>query len=73
MPIHRLTIARNHLLAELANGFALIDTGSPVSYGGGRRLEIGDSHSEPSVGPAALLHEISREVGVEVDWLSGAS
>ena len=62
MPIHRLTIARNHLLAELANGFALIDTGSPVSYGGGRRLEIGDSRSEPPLGPVALLHEISREV-----------
>ena len=43
MPIHRLTIARNHLLAELTNGFALIDTGSPVSYGGGRRLEIGEA------------------------------
>jgi len=73
MPIHRLTIARNHMLAELATGFALIDTGSPVSYGGGRRLEIGDSRSEPPLGPVALLHEISREVGVEVDWLSGAS
>ena len=71
MPIHRLTIARNHLLAELTNGFALIDTGSPVSYGGGRRLEIGDSPSEPPVGPVALLHEISREVGVEVEWLIG--
>ena len=38
MPVYRLTIARNHLLAELPNGFALIDTGAPVSYGGGPPL-----------------------------------
>ena len=34
-------------------------------------MEIGDSRSEPPLGPVALLHEISREVGVEVDWLIG--
>lgn len=67
MPIYKLRVEQNHFLAELENGFALIDTGSPVSFGTGQPLEIGDTQDDL----AGLLPSISHEVGAEVSSLIG--
>jgi hypothetical protein len=74
-----LTLTKGHLLVEVGGRFALLDTGSPVSFGRGHDVTIGGRTHECAVHPSIgfgvgtrLLDYLEEWLEVpELEWLVG--
>lgn len=68
----RLRVVDRHLLLELEDGLALVDTGSPFDIGRGRAAFLLDEIWGPPATHARVLDAASAHLGLEVEWLLGA-
>lgn len=66
-----LTVVNNHLLVRLPDGLALLDTGSPQSYGPGEYLQIGDRRHTLSTDGFGVLELVREKVSPDIQYFVG--
>lgn len=66
-----LRVVNNHLLIALPDGVALLDTGSPQSYGRGEYLQIGDRRHTLSTDGFGVLDLVRDKVSPDIQYFMG--
>ncbi len=66
-----IEIVRDHILIRIGGKRALIDTGSPLSFGRGQVLSLEGRNWNPSSANGFILDAVRDHLGTEVDWLVG--
>lgn len=66
-----LRMVQNHLLVELPEGIALLDTGSPQSYGPGGNLQVGDRRHSLSADTFGVLELVREQVSPDIEYFIG--
>jgi hypothetical protein len=59
------------MVVHLPGGLALVDTGSPASFGTGKSLVLVGKTRQPKTSFSQVIETACRELGRDLDWLIG--